>query len=172
MEKEIADLRRKLASNPMDQEQSTDTHAGDDLSQCSEEVFSRRASATVDRPRPISVPAEQHPSMATPLTMQRDGSILSQDENTPWRLEDISLSRARVSRAAVLIDLSPARLELNLCFPSLGVSARRSPVLRCSAMLSMSSQVLRFVDFLFLLFLWAFSDTVHIHLLAISSTMQ
>lgn len=98
MEKEIADLRRKLSTNPMDQEQSTDTHAGDTLSQCSEEVFSRRESSTVDRPRPVSVPAEQHPSMATPLTMQRDGSILSQDENTPWRLEDISLSRARVSR--------------------------------------------------------------------------
>lgn len=98
MEKEIADLRRKLATNPMDQEASADGHAGDELSQCSEEVFARRDSAIVDRPRPVSVPAETHASMATPLTMQRDGSILSQDENTPWRLEDIALSRARVSR--------------------------------------------------------------------------
>lgn len=143
MEKEIADLRRKLASNPMDQEQSTDTHAGDDLSQCSEEVFSRRASATVDRPRPISVPAEQHPSMATPLTMQRDGSILSQDENTPWRLEDISLSRARVSRLyeqyfnyyhpflPLLNPPKPPEIYLNRCpllaWTIICVASRRSP---------------------------------------------
>jgi hypothetical protein len=98
MEKEIADLRRKLATNPSDQEGPADGHVGDDLSQCSEEAFARRDSAAVDRPRPVSVPTEPHPSMATPLTMQRDGSILSQDESTPWRLEDISLSRARVSR--------------------------------------------------------------------------
>lgn len=98
MEKEIADLRRRLATNPADQEIPADAHAGDDLSQSSEDTFSRRDSATVDGHRPVSVPAEPHPAMPTPLTMQRDGSILSQDENTPWRLEDISLSRARVSR--------------------------------------------------------------------------
>lgn len=143
MEKEIADLRRKLSTNPMDQEQSTDTHAGDNLSQCSEEVFSRRESSTVDRPRPVSVPAEQHPSMATPLTMQRDPSILSQDENTPWRLEDISLSRARVSRLyeqyfnyyhpflPLLNPPKPPEIYLNRCpllaWTIICVASRRSP---------------------------------------------
>lgn len=97
MEKEIADLRRRLASGA-DHDQANEPHTGDDLSQCSEEVLGRRASNAVDRSRPVSVPVEQHPSMATPLTMQRDGSILSQDDNTPWRLEDVALSRARVAR--------------------------------------------------------------------------
>ena len=101
MEKEIADLRRRLATDP-DQEQGTDHHTGDEMSQsqCSEDLFKyrRRESSTVDPSRHVSVPVEPHPSMATPLTMQRSGSIISQEENTPWRLEDISLSRARVAR--------------------------------------------------------------------------
>ena len=97
MEKEIADLRRRLATNP-EHEQVGESHTGDDLSQCSEDVFRRRESSAADRSRPVSVPVEAHPSMATPLTMQRSGSILSQEENTPWRLEDIALSRARVAR--------------------------------------------------------------------------
>ncbi|CAI7595084.1 unnamed protein product [Penicillium manginii] len=143
MEKEIADLRRKLATNPSDQEVPADGHVGDDLSQCSEEVFTRRDSAAVDRPRPVSVPAEPHPSMATPLTMQRDGSILSQDENTPWRLEDISLSRARVSRLyeqyfnyyhpflPLLNPPKPSEVYLNRCpllaWTIICVASRRSP---------------------------------------------
>jgi hypothetical protein len=97
MEKEIADLRRRLSTNP-EYPQTRESHEGDDMSQCSDEAFSRRDSTVIDRSRPVSVPAESHPSMATPLTMKRDGSILSQDENTPWRLEDITLSRARVAR--------------------------------------------------------------------------
>jgi len=97
MEKEIADLRRRLAFNP-EQEEAAESHAGDDLSQCSEEAFKRRDSVAAERPRPVSVPVEQHTSIATPITMQRDGSILSQEDNTPWRLEDIALSRARVAR--------------------------------------------------------------------------
>ncbi|KAJ5910810.1 uncharacterized protein N7473_000113 [Penicillium subrubescens] len=97
MEKEIADLRRRLSTNP-EYPQSREPHEGDDMSQCSDEAFSRRDSTGIDRSRPVSVPAESHPSMATPLTMKRDGSIMSQDENTPWRLEDITLSRARVAR--------------------------------------------------------------------------
>lgn len=97
MEKEIADLRRRLASNP-DHESAVEAHTGDELSQCSEEAFGRRDSTAIDRSRPVSVPVEQQPSMATPLTMQRDGSILSQEDNTPWRLEDVTLSRARVVR--------------------------------------------------------------------------
>lgn len=96
MEKEIADLRRRLAFNP--EEEGAESHAGDDLSQCSEEGFKRRDSIAADRSRPVSVPVEQHASIATPITMQRDGSILSQEDNSPWRLEDIALSRARVAR--------------------------------------------------------------------------
>ncbi|KAJ5547696.1 transcriptional regulator family: Fungal Specific TF [Penicillium frequentans] len=97
MEKEIADLRRQLKPNP-EHEQTGEHHTGDEMSQASEEGFRRRESSAMDRSRPVSVPIETHPSMSTPLTMQRSGSILSQDDNTPWRLEDVTLSRARVAR--------------------------------------------------------------------------
>ena len=100
MEKEIADLRRRLATNS-DYEQKVESHTGDELSQCSEDGFGRRqeSAAVVNQsPPPASVPIEQHPSIATPLAMARDTSILSQDDNSPWRLEDITISRARVAR--------------------------------------------------------------------------
>ncbi|KAJ5928198.1 transcriptional regulator family: Fungal Specific TF [Penicillium verhagenii] len=97
MEKEIADLRRRLETNP-EHEQADDHHSGDDMSQASDDAFRRRESSAIDRSRPVSVPVETHPSISTPLTMQRSGSIISQDENTPWRLEDVVLSRARVAR--------------------------------------------------------------------------
>lgn len=102
MEKEIADLRRRLGPNE-DHEQTGELHepheplGGDEMSHCSEDVFSRRESGAVDQARHVSVPVETHPSIATPLTMKRDGSIVSQDEGS-WRLEDISLSRSRVAR--------------------------------------------------------------------------
>lgn len=97
MEKEIADLRRRLDTNP-ESDQKGENPISDELSHCSEEVFGRRESAATDPPRPVSVPVEPHHSMATPLTMKRSGSIISQDDNTPWKLEDIALSRARVAR--------------------------------------------------------------------------
>ncbi|KAJ5780980.1 hypothetical protein N7457_006140 [Penicillium paradoxum] len=99
MEKEIADLRRRLGPNS-DQEQGLEhheSHGGDEMSHSSEDVFARRDSAAIDRSRPVSVPVETNPSIATPLTIKRDGSIVSQDEGQ-WRLEDICLSRARVIR--------------------------------------------------------------------------
>ncbi|OQD80904.1 hypothetical protein PENANT_c031G02739 [Penicillium antarcticum] len=100
MEKEIADLRRRLGNGSDHEpaaEEPHESHGGDDLSRCSEDVFARRESAAIDRSRPVSVPIETHPSVATPLTMKRDGSIISQDEGH-WRLEDISISRARIAR--------------------------------------------------------------------------
>lgn len=99
MEKEIADLRRRLGPNS-DHEQTGELHepqGGDAMSHCSEDVFSRRESTVVDQSRHVSVPVETHPAIATPLTMKRDGSIISQDEGS-WRLEDLSLSRTRVIR--------------------------------------------------------------------------
>ncbi|OQE78450.1 hypothetical protein PENNAL_c0056G09495 [Penicillium nalgiovense] len=99
MEKEIADLRRRLGPNS-DHEQGVETHephGGDEMSHCSEDVFARRDSAAIDQSRHVSVPVESHSSIATPLTMKRDGSIISQDEGQ-WRLEDITLSKARVLR--------------------------------------------------------------------------
>lgn len=96
MEKEIADLRKRLSTNP--DELKEDSHLGDEQSQCSEEGFHRRESSAVDHSRPVSVPVEPHASIGTPLTMKRSGSIISQEENTPWRLEEIVLSRARVAR--------------------------------------------------------------------------
>ncbi|EHA20046.1 hypothetical protein ASPNIDRAFT_48140 [Aspergillus niger ATCC 1015] len=94
MEREIAELRRRLATG--DQSQSVEANGSDELSQCSEDVFCPPDAAVASRARPLSAPLEPQP-MATPLTMQRDGSILSQDDN-PWRLEDVSLSRTRVAR--------------------------------------------------------------------------
>ncbi|KAJ5287932.1 transcriptional regulator family: Fungal Specific TF [Penicillium angulare] len=142
MEKEIADLRRRLTTNP-DQEPEAKHHTGDEMSQCSEDVFHRRESSAVDRSRPVSVPVEPHPSISTPLTMQRSGSIHSQDENTPWRLEDVTLSRARVARLfeqyfnyyhpfLPLLNLpKPPEVYLNRC-PLLAwtivcIASRRSP---------------------------------------------
>lgn len=99
MEKEIADLRRRLGPNG-DHSQAVDVNASDELSQCSEDVFCPPNSATSNRGQPMPVPVEPQP-LATPMTMQRDRSILSQeDTNTGslWTLEDISLSRPRVAR--------------------------------------------------------------------------
>lgn len=94
MEKEIADLRRRLSTNT-DPSQAADVNASDELSQCSEDVFGPPTSAIASRGRPMPVPEPQ--AVATPMTMHRDRSILSQDDNQ-WTLEDISLSRPRVAR--------------------------------------------------------------------------
>ncbi|KAJ5247648.1 hypothetical protein N7468_002631 [Penicillium chermesinum] len=96
MEKEIADLRKRLSTNA--EETKYDSNIADHQSPCSEDVFPRRESSAVATSRPVSVAAEPHPSIGTPLAMKRSGSIISQDENTPWRLEDVVLSRARVAR--------------------------------------------------------------------------
>lgn len=96
MEKEIADLRRRLASG--EHARSGEARPSDELSQSSEDAFCGPGSATSNTGRPLSVPVEPQPSLTSPLTaIQGHGSILSQDGN-PWRLEDVSLSRGRVSR--------------------------------------------------------------------------
>ncbi|KAF9888417.1 hypothetical protein FE257_008695 [Aspergillus nanangensis] len=82
MEREIADLRRRLATNA-DQPHVGEANASDELSQCSEDVFCAPDSAVSNRTRPLSVPLDSQP-LTTPMNMVRDGSILSQDE-TPWR---------------------------------------------------------------------------------------
>ena len=94
MEREIAELRRRLANG--DPPQAVEANGSDELSQCSEDVFCPPDAAVANRARPLSAPLEPQP-MATPLTMHRDVSILSQEDN-PWRLEDVSLSRTRVAR--------------------------------------------------------------------------
>lgn len=94
MEKEIADLRRRLVTNS-DHPQTVDVNASDELSQCSEDVFCPPNTAVSNRARPMPVPEPQ--PLATPMTMHRDRSILSQEDNL-WTLEDISLSKPRVAR--------------------------------------------------------------------------
>ncbi|KAI9927990.1 hypothetical protein MW887_002842 [Aspergillus wentii] len=90
MEREIADLRRRLANGEQPQ-------VSDEMSQCSEDAsYCEPDSAVSNRGRPLSVPVEPQ-SLATPLTVQRDGSIVSPGDS-PWKLEDVSLSRARVAR--------------------------------------------------------------------------
>lgn len=94
MEKEISDLRRRLATNS-DHPQAVDVNASDELSQCSEDVFCPPNTAVSNTGRPMPVPEPQ--PLATPMTMHRDRSILSQDDKL-WTLEDISLSKPRVAR--------------------------------------------------------------------------
>ncbi|PLB39289.1 transcription factor domain-containing protein [Aspergillus candidus] len=95
MEREIADLRRRLASG--EHAPTTEANASDDLSQCSEDVFCRPDSAGASaRQRPMSAPLGPQP-LATPMTMHQDGPVLSQEDNL-WRLEDVSLSKPRVER--------------------------------------------------------------------------
>ncbi|KAL3472652.1 hypothetical protein BJX99DRAFT_211759 [Aspergillus californicus] len=95
MEREIADLRRRLASNN-NKSQAVEAVASDEMSQCSEDAYCPPAPVPASRTRTLSTKLEPQ-AMATPLTMQSDGSILSQDEH-PWRLEEVSLSRHRVAR--------------------------------------------------------------------------
>lgn len=97
MEKEIVDLRRRLATNG-DNPQAVEANASDEMSQCSEDAFCGPESAVSNsiKGRPLSAPLEPQP-LATPLTIHRDDSILSQDDS-PWRIEDVSLSRSRVAR--------------------------------------------------------------------------
>ncbi|KAB8077100.1 hypothetical protein BDV29DRAFT_199322 [Aspergillus leporis] len=95
MEKEIADLRRRLATSA-DLPNAGEGTASDELSQCSEDVFCGTDSAVSNKPRTLSATLEPQP-LATPLTIRRDASILSQEDNL-WRLEDVSLSRPRVVR--------------------------------------------------------------------------
>ncbi|KAH8426400.1 transcription factor domain-containing protein [Aspergillus melleus] len=95
MEREIADLRRRLATNN-DHPHAAEANISDEMSQCSEDVFCGPDSAVSNRSRPLSAPLEPQP-MATPMTMHRDASILSTEDNQ-WSLEDVSLSRPRVAR--------------------------------------------------------------------------
>ncbi|KAB8207397.1 hypothetical protein BDV34DRAFT_192183 [Aspergillus parasiticus] len=95
MEKEIAELRRRLATSA-DHPHGVEATVSDELSPCSEEVFCGPDSAVSNRTRTLSAPLEAQP-LATPLTIQRDASIMSQEDNM-WRLEDVSLSRPRVAR--------------------------------------------------------------------------
>ncbi|RLM01748.1 hypothetical protein CFD26_104874 [Aspergillus turcosus] len=95
MEKEIAELRRRLAVNG-ERPQTVEANASDEMSQCSEDVYCGPDSALSSRSRPLSAPLEQQP-LPTSLALPRASSIISQDDS-PWRLEDITLSRQRVAR--------------------------------------------------------------------------
>ncbi|KAL2866019.1 transcription factor domain-containing protein [Aspergillus lucknowensis] len=95
MEREIAELRRRLASN-VDNAHAVEAGASDEMSQCSEDVYCGPGRGNTDRARTMSTKLEPQ-ALATPLTMHSDRSILSQDDD-PWRLEDVSLSRQRVAR--------------------------------------------------------------------------
>ena len=94
MEKEIAELRRRLATSA--EPHGVEATVSDELSPCSEEVFCGPDSAVSNRTRTLSAPLEAQP-LATPLSIQRGASIMSQEDNM-WRLEDVSLSRPRVAR--------------------------------------------------------------------------
>ncbi|KAL3454031.1 hypothetical protein BJX65DRAFT_83215 [Aspergillus insuetus] len=95
MEREIAELRRRLATNP-NSAHAVEAAGSDEMSQCSEDVYCGPESANPNRARTMSTKLEPQ-ALATPLTMHSDRSILSQDDD-PWRLEDVTLSRQRVAR--------------------------------------------------------------------------
>lgn len=97
MEKEIVDLRRRLATNG-DNPQAVEANTSDGMSQCSEDVFGGPESAvsSAQKGRPLSAPLDPQP-LATPLTIHRDDSILSQDDSL-FTIEDVTLSRSRVTR--------------------------------------------------------------------------
>ncbi|OJJ00651.1 hypothetical protein ASPVEDRAFT_40194 [Aspergillus versicolor CBS 583.65] len=95
MEREIADLRQRLSSDGS-HAHTVEPRASDKVSQCSEDMYYGPDPANISRGRTMSAKLEPQ-TLATPLTMHSDGSILSQDESI-WRLEDVSLSRQRVAR--------------------------------------------------------------------------
>jgi len=95
MEREIADLRQRLSSDGS-HVHTVEPRASDKVSQCSEDMYYGPDPANISRGRTMSAKLEPQ-TLATPLTMHSDGSILSQDDSI-WRLEDVSLSRQRVAR--------------------------------------------------------------------------
>ncbi|KAL2000134.1 hypothetical protein VTN02DRAFT_3521 [Thermoascus thermophilus] len=99
MEKEIADLRRRLANSGDQIPTAFEANASDGMNQSSEDVFCDPNSSPSTRDGSLSVPVEPRSSpLHTPLVLQRpDASMLLQEGNA-WRLEDISLSRVRVAR--------------------------------------------------------------------------
>ncbi|KAL1987762.1 hypothetical protein VTN96DRAFT_2602 [Rasamsonia emersonii] len=96
MEREIADLRRRLAE--ADRAQATfDASASDELNQSSEDVFyDPHSPPQSTRAQSISVSVDQQASR--PLPPQGPDDTILPRTNNVWRLEDITLSRARVLR--------------------------------------------------------------------------
>jgi hypothetical protein len=95
MEREIAALRQRLSSNGSHAHVSENT-ASTKVSQSPEGICYGPDTANVSRGRTLSAKLEPQ-TLATPLTMHSEGSVLSQDDGV-WRLEDVSLSRQRVAR--------------------------------------------------------------------------
>ena len=96
MEREIADLRRRLTTNPH-HSQTVEANGSDELSQCSEDISCPANGAVPNRGRPLSISVESQRLATSLTTPHRDRSIFSHDDNL-WTLEDISLSRSRVAR--------------------------------------------------------------------------
>ncbi|KAL4939062.1 hypothetical protein BDV06DRAFT_43042 [Aspergillus oleicola] len=95
MEREIADLRQRLSTDGSHAHVG-DTRASEKVSQSPEDIYYGPDAVNVSRGRTLSAKLEPQ-TLATPLTMHSEGSILSQDDGV-WRLEDVTLSRQRVAR--------------------------------------------------------------------------
>ncbi|KAL1962443.1 hypothetical protein VTN77DRAFT_9714 [Rasamsonia byssochlamydoides] len=99
MEREIADLRRRLAHGDRPQP-AFDANASDELNQSGEDVFyDPHSPPPSTRAQSLSVSVDQQPSpLRRSLAPQGpDDTILPRTSNV-WTLEDITLSRARVLR--------------------------------------------------------------------------
>lgn len=95
MEREIADLRQRISSDGT-YIQPVEAGSSEKVSQSPEDMYYGPEPVNVSRGRTLSAKLEPQ-TLATPLTMQSDGSMVSQDDGI-WRLEDVSLSRHRVAR--------------------------------------------------------------------------
>ncbi|OXV11863.1 hypothetical protein Egran_00376 [Elaphomyces granulatus] len=96
MEKEIADLRCRLANGGSQSQGVSEVAAGGDLDRSPEKAF---YDSNSPHSQSLSVTADSRASsIRPPLSVQRpEASIMGKDGNL-WRLEDISLSHARIVR--------------------------------------------------------------------------
>ena len=88
MEREIADLRKRLSNG-----EHAENHDGDELSRSSEEVFPEGD----NRGQPLPTPVDPQLALAPPMTAIPRQPILPHDDQL-WKLEDVTLSRGRVLR--------------------------------------------------------------------------
>lgn len=98
MEREIAELRRRLADAENAQAAAFDTTASEELNnQSSEDVFYDPHSPPPSRAQSLAVSVDKRASPARPAPSE---AILPNglSSGDVWTLEDITLSKARVAR--------------------------------------------------------------------------
>lgn len=96
MEKEIADLRCRLANGGSQSQGVSEVAAGGDLDRSPEKAFYNSNSP---HSQSLSVTADSRASsIRPPLAVQRPEASIMRKDGSLWRLEDISLSHVRIVR--------------------------------------------------------------------------